>query len=1155
MRNLWVLTAVVTGLSIIAVTPCFGQAFTANLTGVLTDPNGARVPAAPLHLRNTATGEARQSASTIDGRYTFSQLLPGEYELRVVVAGFRPFVQHGILLRANQSAELDVALQLGEVSQTVEVSAAVAVLDTQTANQSASFGAQQLTDLPSSLRSPFGVVFDTVGVISVSQGQESQNNQDQFRNRYAMNGGREMSGLTLLDGVPAGGGDFGGLMVSPGTDSVQEVQVIRGSYDAQFGKSGGGVVSIVTKGGSDSFHGTGFEFFRSDNLDANSWANNRFARPKTDFRRDQFGGNFSGPAWQRQHLYFFAGYERLRQDTPSNITATVPTALERTGDFSQSFNSNGTLQSVFDPFSIRPNPAGAGFVRDPFPGNKISATRFDKVGLNVVNLYPAPTADGAKFTHVNNFFGTGTAATRDYRLDSRIDWAHNQKHTLYARATYALQNQEPALFFGKGADTGAYADVPRFQTTVGNTIIPNPTLVVNVLIGIGRYRQPIVTSSQKLGIDGTSVGLPASLVSQFAAPTLPTFTIANYNTLGNARYLNFPRETHNAQVNVTKEKGAHSIKFGFMMELARLNSIDVRSADFAFDRGMTSGPVAVTSSSTSGNSIASLLLGTGSDGSAPKTVTPATTQMYYSWYVQDTWRVSRRLTLNAGLRYEIQKPRTERYNQYNYFDFTVKNPVGAKVGLPINGGLVFVTDADRGQTQTDYLDFAPRVGMAFKLTNKLVMRGGYGISYLPAFGEAEQGGPAAGTDGFSTTSSWVASQAGDHLHPADLISNPFPNGLTQPVGSKMGLETLTGESVIAVQRPHTTPYMQNYSVDFQYELRPRILVELGYTGTVGRKLTWGIGKNANQLPASALALGAQLDTQVPNPFYGTFTRGVLSGATVPRNRLLRPFPQYDIVDLSGDTPGASSGFNSLVAKYTQQFSSGLTLISSYQWSKAIDNASESQGWITQETFRDYGDAARDRSISGHDVPHSFATSLFYKLPIGKGQKYGSAMPRVAQYVLGGWQVSGAVRFQSGFPFYLMAPNTLAAYGFGGGQKWNPHRPNVANLTDLNVETRTPERWFNTDAVKAPAPYTVGNAPRYMPNLRSAGSKHANVAIMKDIAVSERFKMQFRGESFNVTNTPQFAAPANTLGAGTFGTVSNTTNVGARTIQLGVKAYF
>jgi hypothetical protein len=296
-------------------------------------------------------------------------------------------------------------------------------------------------------------------------------------------------------------------------------------------------------------------------------------------------------------------------------------------------------------------------------------------------------------------------------------------------------------------------------------------------------------------------------------------------------------------------------------------------------------------------------------------------------------------------------------------------------------------------------------------------------------------------------------------------------------------------------------------------------------------------------------LGAALDQQVNNPFFGVIPSGTLAGRTVPQHRLLRPHPQFVSVDMTGDTPGASSSFNAMFLKFSKQFSQGLSVMASYQFSKALDNASENQGWIHSESFRNVYDFSSDRSISAHDVPQSFVSAVIYDIPVGKGRKFAAAMPAVADAVLGGWQISTIVRLSSGLPCQLTAPNTLATYGF------SIHRPSIASLRDLDVAERTPEMWFNTAAAKAPAPYTIGNAPRYMPNLRRGGMQHADLAILKNFQFFESVRAQLRGEFFNLTNSPQFGMPGSQVGASNFGQVTGTQFIGPRNVQLGLKVYF
>ena len=767
------------------------QAFTSNLTGLVSDPNQAAVLNAAVKLVNRATGETRSAVTSSEGRYVFSQLLPGSYSISIESAGFKTFTSSDIVLRANQSAELNAQLQLGQVTESVEVNGSVLQLETQSANQSYTMDRNQILNLPASTRNPFIAVSAMAGVTSQSVAN-SNNSSDQNQARFAFNGGRDMSGLVLIDGVPATSGDWGALLAAPSVESVQEVVVSRNSYDAEFGKSGGGVVSVVTKGGSAAFHGSVFEFLRNDDLDANAWSNNRVGRPRVEFKRNQFGGNISGPLWKSKKLYFLSSYEALKEGSPATTLTTVPTDLQRSGDFSQTRDANGVVSQIFDPFSTRTNPAGGGSIRDAFPGNLLPRSRWDAVGAKILDFYPKANAQPTNaITQANNFFGAGTSITDNKRADIRIDWARSEKHTMYGRVTKAWQTRKSPRFFGTGAEGGNEGDQPRHHITWGNTFIPTPNWVFNATVGSGRWREEQLPLPLKDGVLGTALGYSPSLVSLWDSPHFPQVGIFGYATLSNGRVLNFPRQTDNLQFNGTRELGKHSIKFGFTGEIVRLNSVDIRSTDFLFDRGMTSGPTAAISSSNSGSGLASMLLGTGVPSGAAGSVTsvnnaiknsvvPATSRRYYGLYVQDTWRANSRLTINYGLRWETQRPSTERFNRYNYFDFNAVNPLSQRTGLDLKGGLVFVNKDNRFQTQPDSMDLAPRVGIAYKLNNRIVARMGYGIFYLQGFGTATQGGPAAGTDGFTVTTNWVNTKGGDGIRRRTCCPTLIPTASTRP---------------------------------------------------------------------------------------------------------------------------------------------------------------------------------------------------------------------------------------------------------------------------------------------------------------------------------------------------------------------------------------
>ncbi|MFN7919373.1 MAG: carboxypeptidase-like regulatory domain-containing protein [Bryobacteraceae bacterium] len=496
----------------------FPQAFTANLTGLVTDPNSAAVSGANCKLVNRATQEVRTGVTSVEGRYVFSQLLPGDYSLTVEMAGFKTVTNSDIILRANQAGEVNVQLTLGQVSESVEVAANVIQLDTQSANQSDTLGRDQILSLPASTRNPFVAVHAMAGVTSMSVGQ-SNNSSDQNQARFAFNGGRDMSGLVLIDGVPATSGDWGALLAAPSVESVQEVVVSRNSYDAEFGKSGGGVVSVVTKGGSAQFHGSLFEFFRNDKLDANAWANNRVGRPKVAFHRNQFGGNLSGPIWKSKKLFFLGSYEALKESSPATTLATVPSDLERTGNFSNTRDPNSVVSPIFDPFSTR-----ADGTRDAFPGNILPRSRWDAVGAKTLEFYPKANATPTNaITQANNFFGAGASVTDNKRMDIRIDWARSEKHTMYGRVSKAWQTRKTPRFYGTGADTGNEGDQPRYHITWGNTFVPSPKWVINVTAGsaAGAKNSCLGTARRRVGY-GDRPTLVARL--QLDSPHLPQFS-------------------------------------------------------------------------------------------------------------------------------------------------------------------------------------------------------------------------------------------------------------------------------------------------------------------------------------------------------------------------------------------------------------------------------------------------------------------------------------------------------------------------------------------------------------------------------------------------------------------------------------------------------
>ncbi len=419
-----------------------------------------------------------------------------------------------------------------------------------------------------------------------------------------------------------------------------------------------------------------------------------------------------------------------------------------------------------------------------------------------------------------------------------------------------------------------------------------------------------------------------------------------------------------------------------------------------------------------------------------------------------------------------------------------------------------------------------------------MVRAGYGIFYPLVRG-------GINTTGFSATTPWVTSRGGDGITPQDLFRNRFPRGLVPIAGSSLGLLTNLGLDVSSNERRYPGGYLQNYSLDFQWQIGPASLLELGYAGHQGRKLAYGLSLYDNQLPTALLAMGSALDQQVANPFYGHIGSGALAGRTVPRHRLLRAVPHFTSVSRSSNTPGGSAGYNALLAKLVTRTSRGLDVILAYPWAKAIDNLAEGEPGLS-DGYRDYQNLRIERALSAHDIPHSLVTAFVYQLPAARAGGGRTPLAGLAGAVLGNWQVSGILRLQTGLLFRVTTPSTISQYGFG------TQYPNLAGAVNTKVSQRTPERWFNTEAFTAPLPYAIGTMPRRVTELRSAGMKHMDLAVAKAFRLENKVRVQFRAEFFNLTNTPQFAEPRTSLGSPTFGRISGTFGAGPRNVRLGLR---
>ncbi len=814
-----------------------------------------------------------------------------------------------------------------------------------------------------------------------------------------------------------------------------------------------------------------------------------------------------------------------------------------------------------------------GYTRQAFEGNKIPANLINSTGQKMANLYPLPNrAPRLAGTDLENFIAQGTGNTLSDKMDLRFDWAHNSTHRMFFRFSDRFrQGSTNPCYFCNGTDTGDNWLSSGWLAALNDTITPSPTWVINTLVSYGFWLE----SQRLIGYgqgDASTIGLDPSL---FQAPVVPHITAGGYTDLSANRDnadIHYARTTSTAQVNITKELSKHTLKFGGNFDVQMISNFKNYPGEFSFGTAMTScdpqsggGPCLAsnTSSNLTGNAIASQLLGTAGGGSQGFGPSPAQSIHLFGGYIQDQWRVTPKLTISAGLRYENQRPVTERYDRMMYFDPNAPNPIGsqlsATLGHPVTGAFGYVSSNDRFAWPPNNKDFAPRLGIAYKITDRLVARAGAGMFYLPATAMISFDNPGQ-FYGYASETPYIASTNNGYL-PSNLVSNPFPNGLNQPTGSSQGSSILLGDGLdqIWLKGPHPTPYTYQMSFGLQYQLTAHSVIEAGYSSVRGRKLLYGNPNlDANQLDPQYLSLGSQLDAEVPNPMYGILpdTSSLGSQPTIAYNKLLRPYPQYNYLVWTRSMPGAHSQFDALNVKYTHTFNAGLSVLATYQWSKAMDNGPEDYlGWATGNQWRDAYHTNLDYNISTHDIPQSFATALVYELPYGKGKAWGNDAPAAAKAVLGNWQVSSSLRFASGLPLYQVFwsyDNHLNNYGFQG--------PQLVDWASTPSTTGNPDAWINPGAFKAPSSdFALGNGAQRYTQLRQRSENNVDLALAKTFPMGERFRAQFRWEFFNLFNYAQYTVAAwenwrLCVTCGGFGQLNATQNM-PRMMQLSMKVIF
>jgi hypothetical protein len=1109
--------------ALLAVLPKLtAQTFEGQITGVVKDASGGVIPGAHLVVTNIAAGATFNAVTDNNGIYRFPALPPTAYKITCVFKGFNTLEQGPITLQVNQVLELNLTLSPGQTTERVNVTAQAPPLETQSGTLGQIVTTRSIENLPLNVRDPMALIALTPGVVLGSgfgANASSSVARNFFKSDFYVGGGRSGSQEILLDGAPDTTPDINRGIINPPVDSVQEFKVQVNTYDASFGRTSGGIINIITKAGTNDFHGVAYEFERHSILDANNFFNNRAGLANPSFARHQFGGNTGGRVIKNK-VFFFADYEGLRQGYPATSVSTVPLPQQRTGDFSQTYAPNGSLITIYDPNTTVILANGSTRSRSPFPGNVIPSARFDPVAINTLSYYPLANTAGSAITGQNNYVYSPTTYANSDKYDLRGDANLDDKTRTFFR--FSHQND---LRGGGGAlpsplNTSAVVHDIYTQAIADVTHVFNPNLVLDVQTSFSRGLAIQLGVTQ--GFDLTKLGFASTFANQVVAQ-FPTFSFSDITGTAGGAAQSQPRNVFATLGSVTYLHGRHSFKFGGDWRVLDFNEgqNSIPTGSFSFTRAFTQGPNPAQSSATSGYSVASFLLGATASGTADQFNRISTQGLYFGSYIQDDWKATSNLTLNMGLRWDVEIGNREKFNRLAYFNPTATSSLAAAANLPgLAGQLVWVGQGNpTNQQQTDYKNFAPRFGFAYRVKDKTVIRGGYGIFFIPkniqgtGYGaiEALRNTSMVGSiDGFTVT---------------NTLSNPFPQGLL-PALNDRNPNANVGNAISVPLYNFRTGYAQTWSFGFQRELPLGFLLDAHYWGNKGTALlnSW----NIDQLPDQYLALGSKLSNLVANPFYGLISSGALAGKTISLQQSLLPYPQYTGIS-QVNVPDGNSTYHAGTVQLERRLSPSLTILAAYTRSKAIDDV---------HTPLDQYNRSIEKSISAFDTPNQFRFSSVWQIPIGSDRTYGRNWSKWARAAVADWDISGILAIQSGQPIAVS-------------------RTALDNGQSAKLANRTIAEWFNTSVFSTAPAYTYGNVGPYLPDVRGDFQRNLDAVLVRNFSfhiVERVITSQFRFEVFNVTNTVQFAAPNGTLNTQSFGIVTAQAN-NPRELQFGLKFKF
>ncbi len=1189
-------------------TVAWGQLYTGSLTGIVTDPSGAVIPNAKIVLTDIEKGYTTNAVTDANGSYLFRNLAPSKYSIAVTSAGFRSYERTGISIEVNQNASLNIPLELGQTGQTVEVvSSGAPLLSTQDSVTGQNLGRSQINDLPLINRAVFDLAFLAPGVSQPAGSSFGPNNSP---NNFISNGSRNAQADIIIDGVTTVNYEQNsGVQLAlyvPSVDAIQEFKVQQSAFSAETGFSGSTVMNVVFRSGTNSFHGSGYYFGRNNALDANNFFNNEAGIPLSSNRRHQYGTTFGGPI-RKNKTFFFVDWDGTRASSGGTYRAGVPSAAMRVGNFGEicgynggTFDSAGMCSNpdaqLWDPYASVYDADQGGPVRQnyiPFnnmqtymsPGNpKLPAAYqlqarpgnlIDPVGLKMLAYYPLPNLNvgSSAYDYHNNWIGSASGKNTNDQFDVKIDHRFTDNIQLGGRISVATGTYYGANCFGNEADpcTQGPGDSTAHAAVLNYTQSISPTTLLTISGGMTRawsFTHGVAADFPDFD-PVTTLGMPSYIAASGIKAT-PALDITQYGQVGGNTaigsqawsYLRYGQTVSHLIGSVSHVQGRHELKFGAEF---RVHEINFEQA------GTPAGLTAIDFNSTSqnpwsggGDPMAGALIG-GSWGGWGQYEIPlqeATANKQFGSFIQDNWRVNEKLTLNLGLRYDIDFPRTERYNRMSWVDPDAPTGISAPGFQNLTGALQFVNNDNRSVYNTDYGGIGPRVGFAYRITNNTVMRGGFGIFYsLSKAGAAGSG--AGGIQGFDAITNLNSTMPGNPEVTFGFLRDPWPSGVAYPIGSSQGNLSFLGLSVSGPIRDWgIRPSENSWSFGFQHELPGQTVVDISYVGKKGTHLYFAGAGNLNFLSESQAADfrtdPGYWNTQVPNPFFGIITdpNSSLGAETISRVQLALAHPQFS--GFSGnDPPWANSIYNAMQLRVEKRLSHGLQLLGTYTFSKSIDDSSvagDNVTWLggsTTGTVQDPNNLKLDRSLSQFDIPHIVQLSGSYVIPIGRGKLIGKDMASWVDTVIGGWQVNGMYRWSSGQPLIL---------GLSGGQAiptWGGQRPDLSS-TLMKADGVNLDQYFaNPEVATVPAAYMLGTAPKTVGSVRAPGTNVMSASLFKQFSLSEwreGMKLEFRLESFNTLNHPTFSAPNTTVGTSSFGLITSQAN-SPREVQLGLKLYF